>query len=62
MLCEGPNSGQGVHLTQSYSRSGVPAKGLLRPQQLCQGMELACATRGRAGQGCQDLAGSSLFV
>lgn len=36
-------------------------QGWLRPRKLGQGMELACLVMGMAGQGCQDLAGLSLF-
>lgn len=36
-------------------------RGRLRPHELGPGTELACLVMGRAGQGCQDLAGLSLF-
>lgn len=36
-------------------------RGRLCPHELGRGTELACLVMGMAGQGCQDLAGSSLF-
>lgn len=36
-------------------------RGRLCPHELGWGTELACLVTGRAGQGCQDLAGLSLF-
>lgn len=60
VTAQGTDPALGVHLRQLFQER-FSSQGRLRPRKLGQGMEPACLVMGRAGQGCQDLAGLSLF-